>query len=80
MTSLRRTIIKKNTTTTETQDGDLETNKKVLELKTHTADKNQVNFNNTICCYRKSIILIGKTKLHHARLLSWREYIDKLKF
>lgn len=58
----------------------METKEKVMDIKTHTAEKKLVNFNNTICRYRNSIILIGKTKLAHARLLSWAEYIDKLKF
>ena len=39
-----------------------------------------LNFNNTICCFKKNIILIGQSKIYRARHLSWREYIDKLKF
>ena len=39
-----------------------------------------INFNNTICQYKKNIIFLGTTKIYRARLLSWREYIDKLKF
>lgn len=39
-----------------------------------------VSFNNTICQYEKSIIFLGGSKIYRARLLSWREYIDKLKF
>ena len=39
-----------------------------------------MNFNNTICQYKKNIIFLGQSKIYRARLLSWREFIDKLKF
>ncbi|MFO0116295.1 MAG: hypothetical protein ACK521_01275 [bacterium] len=38
------------------------------------------NFNNTITKFQKSIIFAGSRTLTRARLLSWREYIEKLKF
>jgi hypothetical protein len=38
------------------------------------------NFNNTITKFQKSIIFAGSRTLTKARLLSWREYIEKLKF
>ena len=43
-------------------------------------ERKVLNFNNTICQYKKNIIFIGSSKIYRARLLSWREYIDKLKF
>ena len=33
-----------------------------------------------MCQYKKNIIFIGSSKLYRARLLSLREFIDKLKF
>ena len=39
-----------------------------------------VNFNNTICQYNKDILVIGQLKLSHVRILSWKEYMDKLRF
>lgn len=45
-----------------------------------TFENKVMNFNNTICQYKKNIIFIGASKIYRARLLSWREFIDKLKF
>lgn len=44
------------------------------------AERKVFNFNNTICQYKKNIIFIASSKIYRARLLSWREFIDKLKF
>ena len=43
-------------------------------------ERKVLNFNNTICQYKKNIIFLGSNKIYRARLLSWREFIDKLKF
>ena len=45
-----------------------------------TFENKVMNFNNTICQYKKNIIFLGAAKIYRARLLSWREFIDKLKF
>ena len=39
-----------------------------------------MNFNNTTCQFKKNIIFLGHNNITRARLLSWREFIDKLKF
>lgn len=39
-----------------------------------------MNFNNSITQFKKNIIFICQNKIMRARLLSWREFIDKLKF
>jgi len=40
-----------------------------------------MNFNNTVCHYKKNVIFLGSSStITRARLLSWREFIDKLKF
>ena len=54
----------------------------MLDIKKHLiADaRKSVNFNNTICQYKKDILVIGQLKLSHVRILSWSEYIDKLRF
>ena len=44
------------------------------------AERKVFNFNNTICQFKKNIIFIASSKIYRARLLSWREFIDKLKF
>ena len=38
------------------------------------------NFNNTIVQFKKNVIFLGHNKITRGRLLSWREFIDKLKF
>lgn len=43
-------------------------------------ERKVLNFNNTICQFKKNIIFIGSNNIYRARLLSWREFIDKLKF
>ena len=75
-----------------TKASELETGHIIREIKpgvvTYFTERNDgtkveskvMNFNNTICQYKKNIIFIGTQKIHRARLLSWREFIDKLKF
>ena len=39
-----------------------------------------MNFNNSISMFKKNIVFVCQNKIMRARLLSWREFIDKLKF
>jgi hypothetical protein len=39
-----------------------------------------MNFNNSISQFKKNIVFVCQNKIMRARLLSWREFIDKLKF
>lgn len=39
-----------------------------------------MSFNNTMCQYKKNIIFLGQNTISRARMYSWREFIDKLKF
>ena len=38
------------------------------------------NVNNTMCQYKKNILAIGDHEIYHARMFSWTEYIDKLRY
>lgn len=45
-----------------------------------SVERKVFNFNNSICQYEKYIIFICSSKIYQAKLLSWREFLDKLKF
>ena len=40
--------------------------------------KTEVNTNNTMCKYKKTILMIGESKILEARLLSWSEFLNKI--
>ena len=66
----------------ESKECELEHGNKMLDIKKYLISDvtKSVNFNNTICQYNKDILVIGHSKLRHVRILSWSEYIDKLRF
>ena len=39
-----------------------------------------MNFNNTVTKFKKNLLYVGNKQLMRGRLLSWREYLEKLKF
>ena len=65
---------------TETKVCELETGYKNDKIKKETSEPWPINFNNTMCQYRKNILMIGDSEIYQARLLSWTEFIDKLRY
>ena len=72
-----------------TKASELERGYKVHDIKSSvvtyrvsdsSAPSKVMNFNNSISQFKKNIIFICQNKIMRARLLSWREFIDKLKF
>ena len=55
-------------------------NRKIKTELNENDQKISVNFNNTICKHKKNILVIGDSDIYRARLLSWTEFIDKLRF
>ena len=72
-----------------TKASELEKGYKVQNIKTgvvsyrpteQAALAKVMNFNNSISHFKKNIVFVCQNKIMRARLLSWREFIDKLKF